>query len=239
MWDKKIFSVVVICLLAIHSVQAGSVHSKVKEGNKLFAEGKFDEALNRYQDALLSDPESPLIHYNIGNTLYKKKKYEEAIRSFQKVIGTENVTLEANSYYNMGNCLYRLGKLPESILAYQQALKLNPNDMDAKYNLEYVRRKLKEQAKKQPLAAQQQQQQKQKQDNQNKKDQQQQKQQKQQQKQQKQTQQKEQQQKKQQQEMTKKDAERILDALKNEEKELQKKRKVQVSGKGFYVEKDW
>ena len=39
--------------------------------------------------------------------------------------------------------------------------------------------------------------------------------------------------------MTKKDAERILDALKNEEKELQKKRKVQVSGKGFYVEKDW
>ncbi|OQX58634.1 hypothetical protein B5M50_04060, partial [candidate division KSB1 bacterium 4484_219] len=114
MWDKKIFSVVVICLLAIHSVQAGSVHSKVKEGNKLFAEGKFDEALNRYQDALLSDPESPLIHYNIGNTLYKKKKYEEAIRSFQKVIGTENVTLEANSYYNMGNCLYRLGKLPES-----------------------------------------------------------------------------------------------------------------------------
>ncbi len=204
-----------------------SARSRVKAGNKLFTEEKYDQALNKYQDALLSQPVNKRIQFNIGDTFYQKKKYEEALQEYQKVIGTDELRLEEQSYYNLGNTLYRLEKLPESILAYQQALKLDPNDVDAKYNLEYVRRKLKENANKQQQNPQQQQQQEQQQQDQNKD-------------QQNQKQQQEQQQQAQNdpQKLSKEDAERILNALKNDEKDIQKKRKMQVPSR-YQVEKDW
>jgi hypothetical protein len=127
-----------------------------------------------------------------------------------------------------------MGKLPESIFAYQQALKLNPDDMDAKYNLEYVRRKLKENAQKEPQSGQQEQQQQQEGEqqegeqqkegeDQEKKDQQ---------------QQSGAQEEKNLNKLSKEEAERILDALKNDEKNIQKKRKMKASGK-VRVKKDW
>jgi tetratricopeptide (TPR) repeat protein len=165
----------------------------------------------------------------VANTLYWKKKYEEALKEYQKVVGTEELELEQQSYFNLGNALYRMGKLPESILAYQQALKLNPDDMDAKYNLEYVRRKLKENAQKEPQSGQQEQQQQQEGEqqkegeDQEKKDQQ---------------QQSGDQEQKNLNKLSKEEAERILDALKNDEKDIQKKRKMKASGK-VRVKKDW
>ena len=162
-----------------------------------------------------------------------KKKYEESLKDYQQVIGTEDLNLEEQAYFNLGNTLYRMNKLPESILAYKRALKMNPDDVDAKYNLEYVRRKLKENAKKQrqnPQQQQQQQNQDQKKD-QNKRDLQKQEQQKQQQEQQ-------QQQMKDKKKLSKEDAERILEALKNDEKDIQKKRKMKVTGRRR-VTKDW
>ncbi len=134
---------------------------KVLEGNKLFEEGKFDAANNAYRDAQLSNPASPLIDYNIANTLYEKKNYEEALKSYDKALkGADDASFQSEIYYNKGNCLFRLNKLPESILAYKDALKLNPDDEDAKYNLEFVRSKLKENADQQEQDQNQQQQEK-------------------------------------------------------------------------------
>ncbi|NOY76344.1 MAG: tetratricopeptide repeat protein [Calditrichaeota bacterium] len=240
-----------VCALAFGtSLHADTARSRVKKGNEAFKNKKFDEALNKYQDALLKNPESPLIHFNVGDALYKKKNYKEALKSYQKALNSKDIHVQEQAYYNLGNCLYKLGKLPESILSYKEALKLDPNDRDAKYNLEYVRRKLKENAKKKPQnrrqnqqqqKQQQQQQQKQnnqKNQNQQKKQQQQQKQQQQKQGQQKQ-QQKQQAQKQKKNEMSKKDAERILNALKNDEKKLQKKRQMHARGGRARVAKDW
>ena len=225
----------ILFLLILPSVLWGqSARSRVKAGNKLFAEAKYDQALNKYQDALLSQPANKRIQFNIGDTFYQKKKYEESLQEYQKVIGTDELRLEEQSYFNLGNTLYRLEKLPESILAYQQALKLDPNDVDAKYNLEYVRRKLKENANKQQQNPQQQQQQQQQPQDQQQQDQNK--------DQQNQKQQPEQQQQAQAQndpqKLSKEDAERILNALKNDEKDIQKKRKAQVPS-GYQVEKDW
>ena len=55
-----------------------STRERVKNGNELFAEKNYDQALNKYQDALLSDPENDRIQFNVVNTLFKKNKYEEA-----------------------------------------------------------------------------------------------------------------------------------------------------------------
>jgi Ca-activated chloride channel family protein len=252
--DKKRLSIFLTALMLIsftvaNSFAQGAGRRQISEGNKFYTEGKFDEANNKYRDAEVSNPESPIVHFNIGDALYKKRKYEEALQAYQKALQkSDEVSLQAQSYYNMGNTLFRLNKWPESLLAYQQALKLNPNDEDAKYNLEYVRAKIKEHAQKQPQDQQQQQQQQQDQqqsnsDQHNQQDQQQDQQQNQpdqpqpDEKQQEQQQQAGQQ-KKDKEQLNKEDAARLLEALKNQEKEAQKQRQMKAQGR-VRVEKDW
>ncbi|MCG3118145.1 MAG: hypothetical protein ALAOOOJD_00292 [bacterium] len=242
-------SFILCAALLSQAFAQGAGRRQIAEGNKHYAENKFDEANDKYRDAEVANPESPIVHFNIGDALYKKRKYEEALQAYGKALQKSNdVKLQAQAYYNRGNTLFRLNKWPESILEYQQALKLNPNDNDAKYNLEYVRTKIKENAQKQPQNQQQQQQQQDQQEQQQnqpqEKDQQQEQQQ---QDQQAQPQQNEKQQEEQQQQsgqkkdkeqLSKEDAARLLEALKNQEKEAQKQRQMKVQGRAR-VEKDW
>jgi tetratricopeptide (TPR) repeat protein len=242
-------------------------HTKVQEGNQLYTEEKYDEASTKYRDALVDNPESSIINFNIGDTQYKIGNFEEALQHYQKSTGADDLLLQSKSYYNIGNTLYRLGKLPESIQAYEKALKLNPDDDEAKYNLEYVRAKLKNDAEKQQQNQQEQQQNQENQDQQNQQNQDQQQQQDQQdpgqqgneqekqdqknqeeqnQAQQDQNQKDQQQQPNQQQEqqpeeqreISKEDAQRLLEALENEEEDLLKQQKVRTSG-GAFRGKDW
>lgn len=244
-------------------VSAQNGYEQVEEGNELFAEQKFDEANIRYRDALLENPESPIVHFNIGDVLYKKGSYEEAIKSYDKALAADDINLQAQAYYNIGNALYKTGKLAESIQAYKKALELNPEDEDAKYNLEYVRRKLKDSAQNPPPQDQQQnqqqsdQQQHEGQQGQNEQGQGEQQQQgeqgQEQQKQEQQNREKSQAQSKEdesergevkqqqaagEQEISREDAERILNALKDEEGDLMKQREPNARGRAFRG-KDW
>ncbi|MBN2091130.1 tetratricopeptide repeat protein [candidate division KSB1 bacterium] len=227
------------------------------EGNKLYQEEKYDAASSQYHDALLEAPESPVIQYNIAGTEYKTGKFQEALENYAKALSPrlaerrkpeEERLLRSKIHYNRGNALYRLNKYPEAIQEYTEALKLNPDDEDAKYNLEFVRNKLKDEAQKQPQdqnqqqQQQQQQQQEQQQQNQqeDKKDQQNQEEQqkKEQQEQEQQNQEQEQPQPQKEGEITKEDAERILDALKEDEKQEQEKRQKAAQGRARVL-KDW
>jgi Ca-activated chloride channel homolog len=212
------------------SLSAQPGRGKVKQGNRLYKEQKYDAAKNKYQDALLEDPNSPLIQFNVGDVTYQTKDYQKAMESFHKTLNVKDAGMQSKAYYNIGNALYRQNKLPESIQAYQEALKLNPGDQDAKYNLEYVRNKLKQNSQPQQQNPQNQQNQKdQKQQDQKNQDDSK----KQDQKQQQQQQQPEEKKK----EMSKEQAEQILKAL-NEKQKDQKDRKVQAGGEAT-VDKDW
>jgi tetratricopeptide (TPR) repeat protein len=142
----------------------------------------------------------------------------------------------AEAYYNTGNALYQSNKYQEAVDAYKQSLRLNPNDEDTRYNLQMARAKLVQQQQKQDQKKDQQkqnQQQDQKRDQQQnqKKDQQQQKQ-----EEAKQDQTRQQIQKKNQ--MPKQEADRILDAMRNNEKDVQKKLRKREAVH-MRVEKDW
>jgi len=133
-----------ILLPALGSAQPG--RRKVSEGNRAYAEKRFDAALDAYQDALIEDARAPVIHYNLGAALYQKKDYEKALESYDRVFETDDPLFQSRAHYNLGNTLYRAGRLQEAIQAYEEALKLNPEDEDARYNLEFVRNKLKQDA---------------------------------------------------------------------------------------------
>ncbi|MBN1406565.1 MAG: tetratricopeptide repeat protein, partial [Calditrichaceae bacterium] len=83
----------ILLLIFIYPVFGQGVRSKVNEGNERFSDEKYEEALSKYQDALLDDPVNEKIIFNKGDALYKLKKYDESIEEFQKVVGSEDLML--------------------------------------------------------------------------------------------------------------------------------------------------
>ena len=239
--------IVLFLFVQSSSVWSQSVRSKINEGNSQYQEEKYEEALNNYQDALLDDPKNNVAIFNQGDALYKLEKYDKAIEAYQKIIGGKDLLIDGKAHYNIGNAYFKQDKLKESIESYIRALDLNPDDQDAKYNLELARAKLKEMADKQQQQNGQQQQggqqqgeQQQGEDGQNKEGQEQQQAQQEQPKNEEseKEEQKSQALKKSEDEMTKEDAERILDALKNDEQDTQKLR-MPAHSEMRNVDKDW
>lgn len=241
-----------IVLVLVSGVLAGAGQDAVKAGNDAFDEGQYDEAMARYQVGEAEAPESPQLFYNIANLMYEMGKYEEALDHYSGALESEDAQLHARANYNMGNTYFRMGDYAEAINSYTKAIELTPDDLDAKLNLELSRKMLKEQMKPENQEQQDQEnkeeQEKQDQDEQDKQDKQDQQQdeqqdqdQEQQQQEQNQDQQQdstEQQQQQPEKQISKEDAERILNALKDDEQEIQKKIKRQVSV-GNYTGNDW
>lgn len=118
------------------------VASRIKEGNTLFNEKKYEGAFLKYREAQRYDPHQPIINFNIGNAYYLMKSYNEALEEFNVAIGTDNKALQANAFFNRGNAEYRLGLLDEAAQSYKKVLALDPSDQDAKFNLEFIKREL-------------------------------------------------------------------------------------------------
>jgi Ca-activated chloride channel family protein len=243
---KHILLFVALSLYSV-CVNAQSERSLVRDGNRSYKENNFTDAEVNYRKALEKNKEFSQGPFNLGDALYKQGRYGEAAEQY-RIASTRNndVGTKSQAYHNLGNAMLKEKKLPESIAAYKEALKLSPKDIDTKYNLEYAKALLKKEQQQQQQNKNQQKDDKQKQDKQKQneskqKDQQQKDQQKQEQqnKEQQQDKQKDQlqaQQKKQQ--LSKEDAARILEALKNEEKDVQKKLHKRVPAR-IKVEKDW
>ena len=185
-----------ICL----TINAQTDKGFIRHGNKEFKNGNYSEAEVNYRKSL--DKEyNPKAQFNLGDALYEQKNYEDAQKNFSEVI-EHNVSkeLESDAYYNLGNTYMAQEKYAEAFDSYKKSLKINPKNDDARYNLEYARWKMIQQQQQQNQDQQNQDQQKQDQQNQENK-------------------QEQQQQQQQQQQMSKEDAERMLKALENQEKE--------------------
>ncbi len=116
------------------SAQAG--RSEVAEGNRLYEQGQFEEAYERYLEALREAPGSPAIRFDQGNALYRTEDYQRAAEAYEDAIETGDPSVAAAAWYNLGNALYRAQQLQGSLESYKSALRLDPSDIDAKHNLE-------------------------------------------------------------------------------------------------------
>lgn len=231
-----------LILLLVSSGFSQSNRSTLNEGVDKYDEKKYTDAEVDFRKVVESSPKSFEANYNLGNTYYKQEKYDEAIKSYQSAFeNAKDNESRAKIFHNVGNSLLKSNKIEQSVEAYKNALKFNPNDQDTKYNLSYALELLKNKDKnkqdKNDQNKQDQQQQNQNQDQQNKDQNKQDQQQQPKDQEAKQDNTKQPQQQKEQ-KISKDEAQRILDALKNNEKDLQKQLR-KVKAKVRKTDKDW
>lgn len=209
---RSIFTI--FLLLSAGAMLAQPVQKLVRSGNTDYKNGHYKDAEINYRKALTKAPESEKATFNLGNSLYKQNNYDEAASQYLKLAQSEKkLTSKANVYYNLGNSLFESKKYKESIDAYKMALRQNPKDEDTRYNLSYAMTKLQQQQKQEQNKKQEEKQQQQ--------------------------QQQQQQQPQPKPNMSKQDANRMLNAMNNNEKRTLDKTKNKQKTASSQLEKDW
>lgn len=138
------------------------------DGNTKFAEEAYLEALSAYQTAQFENPELAEPYYNAANALYRQGAFPEALTLMQEALRfAKDETLAESSFFNMGNSSFNSQDFESAIAAYSEALLRDPNDQDAKYNLELALQQLQQQQQQQQQEQQERQDQSEKQQDQN------------------------------------------------------------------------
>jgi len=122
----------------------------VRKGNRDYDDGKYPEAEINYRKALEENPGSFKAVFNLGNSIYKQENYPAAAGHYGTLAEKPSNSGEASKYYyNLGNSFFKSGKYKESATAYKNALLNDPSDMDAKHNLQMALRMLNKQQQEQ------------------------------------------------------------------------------------------
>ena len=144
-----------------------------QKAGDLYEKGEFEKAGNEYRESIDKNPEDSRLYYNLGASLYRSADYDQAQEALDKALASENLSLQESAFYNLGNTHYRMGESqlennPQETIAlweqglkdYENAINLNSEDEDAKFNHAFLKKRLVE------LKKQQQQQQQEQEDNQ-------------------------------------------------------------------------
>lgn len=236
-----------IIILTAFFLSAASVED-ARKANDAYRQGNYGEAISLYKKAIDADPDNAKLYFNLASALAKEGNAEEAIQMFERFkTMTDDIERQAMADYNIGNILSNAEEWGKAVDSYKKALRHMSADEDAKHNYELAKQK-----KQQQEQQQQQNQQNQDSENQeNQQDQQQQNQQNQEQNQDQQDQNQQQNQNQQQQDqqdqaqqqpqkISKAEAEKILKALEQKEKDLLKQFKKQKTESSKRTnEKDW
>jgi Ca-activated chloride channel family protein len=223
----KLLLIFVTYHLAIVTCFAQTDRQYVRQGNKQFNAGDYPNAEVSYRKAMEKNPRNPQAAFNLGNALMAQKKDSAAVEQFQSAAKMEtNPLRKYQSFHNIGVICQTHKMYGEAIEAYKNALRLNPNDDETRYNLVLCQH----QKQKQDQNKQNQQQEKNDQKKDDKKDQQKQDQQK----------DKKDQQKEQQPQMSKDNAEQLLNAAMQQEKQTQDRlKKAQQQPQRRNIQKNW
>ena len=219
----------IICPLSFSIASAQTDRQYVRQGNKQYAAGDFANAEVSYRKAVEKNPRNPQAAYNLGNALMMQKKDSAAIVQFESAAKLETTPLRKyQAYHNMGVICQGHKMYGEAIEAYKQALRLNPNDDETRYNLVLCKHQKQKQDQNQQNQQNQDQQKKDDKKDEQKQDQQQ--------------QQKDQQKQDQQQkpQMSKENAEQLLNAaIQNEKQTQERMKKAQQQPQRRNIQKNW
>lgn len=205
----------VILLFVAFRVSAQKDNESIKAGNEFYRLQQYELAEQRYAEAIRFAPANNTAKFNLNNTIYRRGRNAEAIKGYDELAALEkDAAMRSKAFYNKGAILSKEKKLEESIDAYKNALRQDPNDQQARENLQKALLELK---KKQPPKENKQDQKKKKQEQQQQKKKQQQ----------------------QQPKMSQKEAEQRLKLMEQKEKEVQQRLQKEKAKAGGGQTRDW
>ncbi|MFO7848161.1 MAG: tetratricopeptide repeat protein [Balneolaceae bacterium] len=124
----------------------GSSLNDARKANRAYENGNYQEAAELYRAAIADDPNNAKLHFNLGNALVKMGNTEEAETAFSRYKSlVEQPADESLADYNTGKMLADMEMYEEALDYFKEALKKNPDDLDARHNYELALQKQKEQ----------------------------------------------------------------------------------------------
>lgn len=118
----------------------------IRKGNVAYQNGKFQDAELNYRKSLAENSKNTTAKYNLANTLYEQKKYKESAELLETAKKEfQDKPSRARSLHNAGNAHYKGGDMKKAIKSYEDALKLNPSDAETKFNLAMAKKEKKNQ----------------------------------------------------------------------------------------------
>ncbi len=134
--------VIIVCALVLTATGwIDPVHDRNEQGMTLYERGRFDDAGEKFRRLRGSSREPAVVHFNLGCAYYKAGDYELASREFLSTLLKTNRAdreFRARICYNIGNCEYFMNDLEKALRYFRKAIKLDPDDVNARTNYEFV-----------------------------------------------------------------------------------------------------
>lgn len=130
-----------VMLLFLFSTTAhADIKTHIVRGNELVQKKDFSGARAEFESARIDAPEEPLIPYNIGTVYYLEGKLDDAKREYETALAlAKQPQLKSMVNYNLGHVLFSMNQRDAAIEKFKESLRTNPGDVDAKYNIEYIK----------------------------------------------------------------------------------------------------
>ena len=149
--------ILVICMIGVIPVSLFSQQKKAirplptqnpamaVQGKEPESNPEYEKALQEYEALIKKYPDKKELLYNLGNLNYLSGDSESALQNYKNSLIDSEPNTKSDALYNMGNTFYQMGDLQNSVNFFQEALKLDPDDEDIRYNYELSKLMLEQQ----------------------------------------------------------------------------------------------
>lgn len=138
----------IMLLLAFQDATAQTDRKLIRQGNRQFRNQHYEDAEATYRKASAANAQNPEAQYNLGCALMAQQKDSMAMKCFQNSAQLHtDKQRKAQAYHNMGVILQQKKQFGEAAEAYKAALRNNPKDNETRYNLALCLKQMKNQPK--------------------------------------------------------------------------------------------
>ena len=109
------------------------------KGLNHYQKQEYEAAQEYYESVLSKRGNQAQAYFGRGSSAFQQGDLETAKYSFEQSLKADNEQLKSKAMYNLGNTFYQNQKTKEALAFYRKALELDPTDKEAKYNYEFLK----------------------------------------------------------------------------------------------------
>ena len=135
---KLLLPLIVACCFHLSALAQNNTNDLIKQGVDLHNQGNYTEAINKFTEALKTDPENGYANYEISLSLYYIKRPDDAMPHLEKAVKSTNKELAVASYSLLASIYDEKNQSAKAVDIYKEAIKINPDYPQIFYNLGIV-----------------------------------------------------------------------------------------------------